>query len=128
MDADVRLKAQRINAPSRPLDDMDAHLFLDNGVLRLDPLNFGVAGGDIRSTIRMDAREKSIRTRADITARGLNLGELFPDAKLTDDTVGAIGGVVAITSTGHSIAAMLGLARSESRRVGQEWVKTGRTQ
>src|SRR3546814_18256352 len=88
---------------------MDAHLFLDNGVLRLDPLNFGVAGGDIRSTIRMDAREKSIRTRADITARGLNLGELFPDAKLTDDAVGAIGGVVAITGTGNSFAALLGI-------------------
>ena len=110
MNADVRLKAQRINAPSLPLDDMDAHLFLDNGVLRLDPLNFGVAGGDIRSTIRMDARDKTIRTRADLTARGLNLGELFPDAKLTDDAVGAIGGVVAITGTGNSIAGMLGSA------------------
>src|SRR5690606_24049506 len=64
MDADVRLQAQRINAPSLPLDDMDAHLFLDDGVLRLDPLDFGVAGGDVRSTIRMDAREKTIRTRA----------------------------------------------------------------
>src|SRR5690606_28777366 len=47
MDADVRLTAQRINAPSLPLDDMDAHLLLENGLLRLDPLNFGVAGGDI---------------------------------------------------------------------------------
>jgi uncharacterized protein involved in outer membrane biogenesis len=110
MDADVRLKAHRINAPSLPLDDMDAHLTLDNGLLRLDPLNFGVAGGDIRSTIRMDAREKTIRTRADITAKGLNLGELFPGAKLTDDAIGRIGGRVAITGTGNSIARMLGSA------------------
>ena len=110
MDADVRLKAHRINAPSLPLDDMDAHLTLDNGLLRLDPLNFGVAGGDIRSIIRMDAREKTIRTRADITAKGLNLGELFPDAKLTDDAIGRIGGRVAITGTGNSIARMLGSA------------------
>src|SRR5690606_3002789 len=110
MDADVRLEAQRINAPSLPLDDMHAHLFLDNGLLRLDPLNFGVAGGDIRSTIRMDARGETIRTRADITARGLDLGELFPDAELTDDAVGAIGGKVGITGTGNSIAAMLGSA------------------
>ena len=110
MDADVRLKAQRINAPSLPLDDMDAHLTLDAGLLRLNPLNFGVAGGDIRSNIRMDAREKTIRTRADITAKGLNLGELFPDAKLTDDAIGRIGGQVAITGTGNSIARMLGSA------------------
>src|SRR3546814_11446013 len=120
MDADVRLKAQRINAPSRPLDDMDAHLFLDNGVLRLDTLNFGVAGGDIRSTIRMDAREKSIRTRADINARGLHLGALFSDAKLSADAVGAIGGAVEITGTGNSIPAIPGQCRSgvgEGKRV-----------
>src|SRR5690606_28990428 len=110
MDADVRLQAQRINAPSLPLDDMDAHLFLDDGVLRLDPLDFGVAGGDVRSTIRMDAREKTIRTRADVTARGLDLGDLFPDAKLTDDAIGKIGGHVALTGTGNSIARMLGSA------------------
>ncbi|GAA3933387.1 AsmA family protein [Luteimonas lutimaris] len=110
MDADVRLKAQRINAPSLPLDEMDAHLQLDNGLLRLDPLDFGVAGGDIRATIQMDAREKTIRTRADIKASGLNLGELFPDAKLTDDAIGKLGGHVAITGTGNSIAQMLGSA------------------
>jgi len=110
MDADVRLKAQRINAPSLPLDDMDAHLTLDNGLLRLDPLNFGVAGGDVRSTIQMNARESTIHTRADITAKGLNLGELFPDAALTNDAIGRIGGRVAITGTGNSIAQMLGSA------------------
>src|SRR5690606_40410928 len=63
MDADVRLRAARIEAPKLPLDDMDAHLLLEGGVLRLDPLNFGVAGGDIRATIRMDARGAPIRTR-----------------------------------------------------------------
>lgn len=110
MDADVRLKAQRINAPSLPIDDMDAHLKLDAGVLRLDPLNFGVADGDIRSTIRMDARENIIRTRADIDARGLSLAKLMPDVKLAQDAVGKVGGKIAIDSRGNSIAKMLGSA------------------
>jgi uncharacterized protein involved in outer membrane biogenesis len=110
MDADVRLRAARLNAPALPLDDMDAHLFLKNGVLRLDPLNFGVAGGDIRSTIRMNASESPIRTNADIALRGLNLGQLVPDTQLAQDAVGKIGGNVKITGTGNSIAAMLGSA------------------
>ncbi len=110
MDADVRLKAHRINAPSLPLDDMDAHLKLDDGLLRLDPLDFGVAGGHVVSTIRMDARDAPIRTRADVTARGLDLGRLFPGAKLTSDAIGRIGGRVAIAGTGNSIAGMLGSA------------------
>ncbi len=110
MDADVRWKAQRINAPSLPIEDMDAHLLLDAGLLRLEPLNFGVADGDIRSTIRMDAREKIIRTRANIAVRRLNLGKLFPNVELTRDAIGRISGDIAITGTGNSIAAILGTA------------------
>lgn len=113
MDADVRLRAARINSPSLPLDDMDAHLFLKNGVLRLEPLNFGVAGGDIRSTIRMNASESPIRTNADIAVRGLNLGQLMPNAELTQDAVGKIGGKLKISGTGNSIAKMLGSSNGD---------------
>ena len=113
MDADVRLKAHRINAPSLPIDDMDAHLKLNAGIAELVPLNFGVAGGDIRSTIRMDAREEVIRTQAKVSARRLDLAKLFPDAELTKDAVGLIGGDMAITGTGNSIAAMLGSANGD---------------
>lgn len=110
MDADVHWRATRLNAPSLPLDDMDAHLFLKGGVLRLEPLNFGVADGDIRSNIRMDASESPIRTRADIAARGLNLRKLVPNVELAKDAVGKVGGNVRITATGNSIAKMLGSA------------------
>lgn len=110
MDADVRWRAARIASPKLPLDDMDAHAFLKHGVLRLEPLNFGVAGGTIRSTIRMDARESTIRTRADIAARGLDLHRLMPDVKLARTAFGKLGGDVAITGTGNSIARMLASA------------------
>ncbi len=110
MDADVRWKATRINAPKLPLDDMDAHLKLENGLLRLDPLNFGVAGGDIRSNIRLDARESTIRTRADISAIGLNLGKLLPTVELAKDAVGKVSGKLAVSGSGNSIAKMLGNA------------------
>ncbi|WP_342315968.1 AsmA family protein [Lysobacter sp. FW306-1B-D06B] len=108
MDADVRLRAVRINAPSLPLDDMDAHLLLEGGLLKLDPLNFGVADGDIRSRIRMDARTDTIRTRADAKLAGLNLSKLLPKVELAQNAIGKISGDVGIEGTGNSIAAMLG--------------------
>jgi len=108
MDADVRYRAHRINAPKWPLDDMDTHLRLENGLLRLEPLNFGVASGQVRAIVRMDARENPIRTRAQIAARGLNLRELVPDLKLAQDAIGRVGGDVALAGTGNSIALMLG--------------------
>lgn len=108
MDAEVRYRAQRINASKWPLDDMDTHLRLENGLLRLEPLNFGVASGQVRAVVRMDARENPIRTRAQIAARDLNLRELVPDLKLAQDAIGRIGGDVALAGTGNSIALMLG--------------------
>lgn len=113
MDADVRLKAARVQAPGWPIDDMEAHLLLENGLLRLDPLNFGVAGGDLRATINMDARESPIRTRVDVTARGLNLARLLPGVKLARDAVGKVGGTASLAGSGNSIAAMLGSSNGE---------------
>jgi uncharacterized protein involved in outer membrane biogenesis len=114
MDADVHWKAHRISAPKLPLDDMDARLVLENGLLQLKPLNFGVAGGDIRSDIRMDARESPIRTRADIAARGLNLAPLLPDVKQAQDAIGKVGGNIALSGSGNSIARMLGSSNGDA--------------
>lgn len=113
MDADVRLKAHRINAPSLPLDDMDAHLLLEDGLLRLEPLNFGVAGGDIRSTIRMDARRTPIRTRAQVRVRGLALEKLLRTPDMAKDAIGRISGNMALAGSGNSVARMLGSADGE---------------
>jgi uncharacterized protein involved in outer membrane biogenesis len=107
MDADVKLRAQHIKAPSLPLEAMTAHLFLDDGVLRLDPLNFQVAGGEVDSRIRMDARNSVIASTANIHARGLKLPELFPKAKLTETSVGRVGGHLDLTASGNSVARML---------------------
>lgn len=108
MDADVRLRALRINAPSLPLDDMDARLLLEGGLLRLNPLNFGVADGDIRSRIRMDARTSTIVTRADADVAGLTLAKLLPKVELAQNAIGKVGGTMALEGTGNSVAAMLG--------------------
>src|SRR5690606_38329634 len=110
MDADVRLRARRINAPDLPIDDMDAHLLLEAGLLRLDPLNFGVAGGEIRADVRMDARRDTIHTRVKAALRQVELARLFPDVELAKDTVGRLAGSFNLAGTGNSVAAMLASA------------------
>ena len=114
MDADVRLKAQRVNTITLPIDDMDAHLLINDGVLRLDPLNFGVADGNLRSTIRMDARERTIRTQAKVTARGMTLGKLMPKAKLGNTAIGKVRADIAVVTHGNSIAMMAAHADGEA--------------
>jgi uncharacterized protein involved in outer membrane biogenesis len=113
MDADVRLRAKRINAPRLPLDDMDAHLKLNDEVLVLEPLNFGVAGGDIRAVIRMDARASTLRTQARIAARGLDLDRLLPDVERARSAIGRVGGEIVLRGEGNSIARMLATANGD---------------
>ena len=110
MDADVRWQAHRIEAPQLPIDDMDGHLLLEGGLLKLQPLNFGVADGDIRATIQMDARKNPIVTHADIAVRKLDLPKLLPDSALAKDAIGRIGGDIKIRGQGNSIAAIFGSA------------------
>lgn len=105
MDADVRLRAKRIETRKLPVDDMDATLVLKDGVLVLNPLDFGLADGTIRSTIRMDARASAMRSNADIRATGLVLARLMPDSVgLGQTAVGKVAGHLVFASQGNSIA------------------------
>jgi hypothetical protein len=113
MDADVKLRAQRIIAPKLPIEAMTAHLFVDDAVLRLEPLNFKVAGGEVNSRIRLDARKDTIASSAKIQARGLNLPKLFPGAKLTEDSAGRVGGSLDLTGHGNSVARMLATSNGD---------------
>ena len=38
-------------------ESLDAHLTLENGDLRLDPLDFGFAGGHFEGSVHLDARQ-----------------------------------------------------------------------
>ena len=110
MDADVRLRARHVNAPSLPIESMDAHLFVDDAVLRLEPISFQVAGGELSSRVRMDARKDILQTSAKIHARGLQLPKLFPGRDLTDNSIGRVGGNLDLHGRGNSVAKMLGNA------------------
>jgi len=109
MDADVRWRAQAIHAPRLPmLEAMDAHLRLEGGRLHLQPLDFAVAGGQVRADVRMDARRAPIATHARIAVRGVELPKLFPRAELAQGTAGRIAGNIELRGRGDSVAAILG--------------------
>jgi uncharacterized protein involved in outer membrane biogenesis len=93
-----------------PLEKMTTNLKLRDGVLTLEPLNFGVAGGNLISQVRMDARDKTIKSKADVTIKQLQLDKLFPSFKLSQANAGTISGRARLDMTGNSMATMLGRA------------------
>ncbi|MFP3498959.1 AsmA family protein, partial [Pseudomonas sp. SIMBA_059] len=79
MDADVEFAGKRIvHSEQLPFNDLSAHVILEDGLLRLEPLRFGVAGGNLASRIRLDGRSVPLQGRAQLTARGFKLKQLFP--------------------------------------------------
>lgn len=109
MDADVTFKGRKIlRGKNLPLDDIDAHIKLNDRVLSLTPLNFGVAGGTLRNTITLDGRQGKIQAKMVIAARNLKLRQLFPGAESMDASFGELHGDAKLTGQGRSIAELLG--------------------
>lgn len=109
MDADVALSADRIiYDEKKPISKLDVHLVLDNGLLTLDPLRFGFAGGTINTNLKLDGAKTPMDGRAKIGVRGLRLKQLFPNVESMKKALGQLNGDVALSGTGNSVAALLG--------------------
>jgi AsmA family protein len=112
--ADVKFRGDNILTQKLPLEKMTANLKLRDGVVTLEPLNFGVAGGNLVSQIRMDARQQVIKTKADVAVKQLHLEKLFPTFQLSKANAGVIAGRVKLDTSGNSMATMMGQADGET--------------
>ena len=112
MDADVQLAAATLKIPEQvPLENFSTHVKLNGGVLVLDPLNFGVAGGNLVSTITLDARSNPIAAKASIDLRRVRLGQLFPTVEnIKNTSTGSVGAQIRLAGRGNSIADMMATA------------------
>jgi uncharacterized protein involved in outer membrane biogenesis len=114
MDADVFLDAKQVQRPKQlPLDTLSTHLVLKGGVLRLDPLNFGFAGGKIKSVVALDSTKKPTHGDMDIDIQGLQLAKLFPTSKTMADALGTLYGKAKLGGDGESMGELL--ATSDGR-------------
>ncbi|HEX3096965.1 MAG TPA: AsmA family protein [Usitatibacter sp.] len=131
MDADVRLESKRIARPRAvAVESLDTHIILQDALLRLDPLDFGYAGGHIKSLVRIDGRKNPVQGHMDADVQGLKLAKLFPEGnngrdagaatpakgKMQDEVQQALGtlyGRAKLDGTGRSVAALLGSSNGQ---------------
>jgi uncharacterized protein involved in outer membrane biogenesis len=112
--ADVKFRGAKIMTQKMPLEKMDVHMLVENGTLKLAPLNFSVAGGSLETQIQMDGRQQRIATHADIVAKGLHLDKLMPTEKMSAMSAGNLGGRAKLEMTGNSVSQMLGSANGKA--------------
>ena len=109
MDADVRLVAERVQRPKLlPLDKLSTHLVLKDAVLHLQPLEFGMAGGRITSSLAIDGNVQPARGQMKVDVQGLQLAPLFPTVKTMREALGTLYGTAELVGHGTSVADLLG--------------------
>jgi uncharacterized protein involved in outer membrane biogenesis len=83
----------------------------------LKPLDFVLAGGDLRTTIRMDGSgsdgKQAIKATMKVAARRIELKQLFPSVDNMQATVGELNGDAQLSAVGNSISSLLGNANGE---------------
>ncbi|MFC6943683.1 AsmA family protein [Paraburkholderia dipogonis] len=114
IDADVKFTGRRIvKDVNLPITDLYTHVVMTDGVLSLEPLKFGVAGGTLASDIHLDGSATPLKGRFATSARHLKLKQLFPNFKTMQNALGEINGDAALTATGNSPAALAATSNGE---------------
>src|SRR5215471_1605760 len=110
MDADVRLRAKRILAPNLPIDDLNAKLSLNDGVLKFEPAVFGVANGRMEIYSTFDGSKKPSKVKIDARLKQLDLKRFVANSSFAQKTIGPIGGRIDISGTGESFRELMATA------------------
>ena len=114
MNADVIYSAADIrHVEQLPLDKGSVHVKLASGILQMEPIVLGVAGGSLAGQIRIDSNvlPAAFDTRLDV--RAIQLNKLFPTIENTKNSLGKISGQINLKGRGNSAAQMLGSASGD---------------
>lgn len=114
VDADIKFRGTSVTWTDAPIDDLSTHILLKDGVLRFEPLDFGIGGGHVISKLSLDANGETARSQGDIEIRNVELKKIFPKLASPKGTAGRFGGRATFKAQGNSIAAMSASASGEA--------------
>ncbi len=118
MDVDVRFTGRQIiRERALPIEHLDTRIRMQDGTLLLDPLTFGIAGGQLSGTVSINGQSDPAQGQLALTARRLALAKLFPTIGNAPASIGRLDGQLKMTASGNSVAALLGSASGELRAV-----------
>ncbi|MCA8237143.1 AsmA family protein [Burkholderia cenocepacia] len=114
IDADVKFTGRKlIKSADLPITNLYTHILMQDGVLTLEPLQFGVAGGTLSTNAHLDGSRTPLKGRFTLAARHLKLKQLFPTQKVMQTAFGEINGDASLSATGNSPAALAATSTGE---------------
>jgi hypothetical protein len=102
MDAEVDFRGERVRGGSM-IDDVLVSLELEGGLMRLERLRFGFAGGALDGHATLDAREDVAALAGVLELRAIELDQLLRDLDLEMEGAGTLGGRADIRTRGNSL-------------------------
>jgi len=105
IDAEVTLDAKKLEAPTAlPFESLRAAFKLHDGFMKIEPLDFGFAGGAILAHVTLDARQPTLKSTVQADFRRLQLDRLLPENQKIAKAAGTVGAKFDIRGRGNSIA------------------------
>lgn len=103
MDADVTFHAQSVSAPKMPMKNAQFHLVLNDGRLRIDPLQFTLPQGQFSGAVGIDAHGPVPVTDLDLRIINVNLGQFKPQGATEAPIDGELLGRIKLHGSGTSV-------------------------
>ena len=117
MDADVSFTGKKLISDNLPLDDFFMKVDLNNSLLKLSPVRFGTAKGDIEAFMIVNARKKPTVISGEFNFRRLSLKPIFAGLSKTlgkpNYADGYIGGTAKLKGQGNSLRQMLATSNGD---------------
>jgi uncharacterized protein involved in outer membrane biogenesis len=113
-DADVKFRGTSVKWTAIPMDNLVAHLKLKDGVLRFDPLDFGIADGHVIANVAVDVKGNVAKAQGEFEARNVELKRIFPKLASPSGTAGRFGGRAHFKTQGNTVAEMLAAADGDA--------------
>lgn len=113
VDMKIDLTAKQVLAPNLPINDLRAVFNLDDGVLAINPVKLGIAGGDVAGRITLNGKFDVPTVDAGLTMKALRFKALLREFDMGDLTSGRFGGKFDLKGRGRSLADLLASANGQ---------------
>ncbi|MBV9569899.1 MAG: AsmA family protein [Alphaproteobacteria bacterium] len=103
MNADVRYRVAAIVSSDLPLRSLSVHVRLNEGVLRLDPMEAALARGSVAGHVKVDASRSVPVTNLDLRVRDVKLESLVHPVRGQATVAGPLEARAILTGTGDTV-------------------------
>lgn len=113
-DASVTFRGERVVAPGLPLTGVSLTLELQEGVLQLAPLAFGVAGGQLSLYTSIYSTQEPVRADYDIRLSDAHLQRILAGAGLEGAGEGVLQGRARFSTFGDTLRTAMAVAEGDA--------------